>query len=230
MDSSVPQQRFINKETAHESTDSPIESTLYPKILKLRDFLYATKDFTPLTSVHLTGSVKLHGTHADIVFSSNSNDIRLQSTTQLALEPGPGDNCGFAAFVAAIDKTVLSNLRITIIERWKELNPGKKIIGDIVVAGEWCGEGVQKNVAISRVAKVLQLSQSTLTENGFLIGSSRISAKRRPEFFHVGKAGFYEHELLFHEIDASKATITHLTDPSREGVSFRENTGRKWPR
>jgi len=42
-----------------KSPSKPGSSTLYPKILKLGDFLHATKDLGPLASIHLTGSVKL---------------------------------------------------------------------------------------------------------------------------------------------------------------------------
>ncbi|KAL9103399.1 MAG: hypothetical protein Q9163_001538 [Psora crenata] len=51
-----------------DSTSTP---TLYPKIFKLSDFLYTAKEhYGPSctdTTIRLGGSVKLHGTHADIV-------------------------------------------------------------------------------------------------------------------------------------------------------------------
>lgn len=87
----------------------------------------------PLPILTFIGSVKLHGTNASIVFpieggfycQSRSNVITLQS-----------DNAGFA--------------------RWVEDHKNQLEILDksgLVVYGEWCGQGIQKGVAISQVPK-----------------------------------------------------------------------------
>jgi len=87
-----------------KSIDEPLKTsstTLYPRILKLKDFLYNLEKLpeyqSPTSSIHLTGSIKLHGTHADIVFPSpTSDEFRLQSRNKAKLVPGKEDNVGFA--------------------------------------------------------------------------------------------------------------------------------------
>ncbi len=203
----------------------PDPSTLYPKILKLGDFLYATKDLGPLTSIHLTGSVKLHGTHADIVFSPTSDEIRLQSRNQLALVPGTGDNCGFAAFVAGTKKEVLLDLRDRILERYRRLNPDAEIVGDIVLAGEWCGKGVQKKVAISKMDKFFAIVSMNI--NGAWVPDREYADihDEKARLFHIGKAGFFEHELFFDNVDASEAKIKQLTDEVERECPFAKTLG-----
>ena len=142
-----------------EDAEQPVEAVnkgkdnLYPKIRKLTDLVYKIKKtFPDTTIVQLTGTVKLHGTHADLVFDPISDYIRLQSRNQLDLRPKQ-DNCGFAAFVHATKKDTLFNLRDITLEKYRRLNPDMEILGEVVVAGEWCGTGVQKKVAICNLPK-----------------------------------------------------------------------------
>lgn len=232
LDAKISSSLNFGEEPPKEESPSSIEkikksehSTLYPKILKLHDFLHATKDLGPLTSIHLTGSVKLHGTHADIVFSSGSDEVRLQSRNQLALTPGVADNCGFAAFVAGMKKVVLLDLRNRVLERYRTLNTEREVEGDVILAGEWCGKGVQKKVAISNLEKF------------FAIVSINISSVWVPDWeyadictdmagiYHIGKAGFFEHELFFDNVDASEAKIRQLTDEVEAECPFAKTLG-----
>ena len=142
-----------------DNEERPVEAvqrgpdTLYPKIRKLTDLVYELKKHYPDTNkFDLQGTVKLHGTHADIVFDSTSDNIRLQSRNQRDLQPEK-DNCGFAAFVRATRTKTLLDLRNRILERYQKLNPGAVITGKVVVCGEWCGTGVQKKVAICNLPK-----------------------------------------------------------------------------
>lgn len=107
------------------------------------------------TRVHLMGIVKLYGSHADIVFASaTSDEIRLQSRNRLRLTAGRrDDNQGFATFVSNLKPEVLLALRHRILTRYGQLHPGKNVEGEIVLAGEWCGRGIQKNVGVSQVDK-----------------------------------------------------------------------------
>ena len=88
------------------------------------------------------GTVKLHGTNAGVVFEPDG-EIRFQSRNRtLSLE---SDNLTFAFSMHQI------------MDYWKRvqavlapLYPGR----EIVVYGEWCGEGIQDRVAISELPKM----------------------------------------------------------------------------
>jgi len=90
----------------------------------------------PLPTISFIGSVKLHGTNASIVFPENGEPY-CQSRSQIVTPEQ--DNAGFAKWV----------------DTWINKTPG--VYGwlrhGFVVYGEWCGQGIQKGVAISQVPK-----------------------------------------------------------------------------
>lgn len=89
------------------------------------------------------GTIKLHGTHADIVKSENK--IHYQSRNHIITPEN--DNCKFA--------TTMESYRDIIEELFKQIEVIKKDIQitQIMIAGEWCGNAIQKGVAISQLAK-----------------------------------------------------------------------------
>ena len=188
-------------------------TTLYPKILKLSDFIYTVrKHLLPLSSIHLTGSVKLHGTHADIVFQPTSNTIRCQSRNKFSLVPGNEDNFGFAAFVAALEQRKLVDLRDRILERYKKLNPDTKVEGEVVLAGEWCGTGIQKKVALNEIPRFFAIISINVNDTFLPDWEYSDICNEDIRIFHIGKAGFFEHEVKLNDLDASDKEIKHLTD------------------
>jgi len=77
---------------AEQTENTP--TTLFPKTNgKAKDFIHTFSylrendaEFAKLSSMELIGTVKLHGTHADIVIKRNA--IRFQSRNMLNLTPG----------------------------------------------------------------------------------------------------------------------------------------------
>ncbi|KAL2042951.1 hypothetical protein N7G274_004009 [Stereocaulon virgatum] len=196
-------------------------TTLYPKILKLSDFIHTVRKCLPtISSIHLIGSVKLHGTHADIVFQPASNTIRCQSRNRLALIPGKEDNFGCAAFVAGIEQRRLLDLRNLIIERYKQFNPDKAIEGEIVLAGEWCGTGIQKKVALDEIPKFFAIISIKI--NGAWVPDWEYSdiCNEDIRVFHIGKAGLFRHEVKLDDIEASDRKIKCLTDEVEKECPF----------
>ncbi|KAI4921246.1 uncharacterized protein J4E92_008235 [Alternaria infectoria] len=61
---------------------------------------------------------------------------------------------GFAATMSEKNKAMLG-LRDVYLARWKELNPGARLGEDspVVIAGEWIGEKIQKDVAIAQLSR-----------------------------------------------------------------------------
>ena len=217
----------VSDETFEAGTEKPGEerTTLYPKIHKFTDFLYHARRLNPrVESLDLTGTVKLHGTHADIVFERKSNDIRLQSRNQLALSPEK-DNAGFAAFIAATEKKTLLNLRDRVIKSYRDLNPTEDVTGDIVIAGEWCGAGVQKKVAISEIPKFFVIISININDSWLPDWQYADISEESARIFHTGKAGFFSHELNMNDVAASEAKIKALTDAVEKECPFAKALG-----
>ena len=80
-------------------------STLYPKIGELKDALRKVRKLD-IDSLDLIGTVKLHGTHADIVVDVANDTIRFQSGNRTDFRPTQ-DNNGFAAFVTPLRQEIL---------------------------------------------------------------------------------------------------------------------------
>ena len=101
-----------------------------------------------LPTLKFQGTVKLHGTNAAVVYDFASKELSYQSRERvLTLEQ---DNAGF---MAAQMKNEAA---------WREFfhmmyHPG---ITKVAVYGEWCGQGIQRGVAISELPKMFVIFAS----------------------------------------------------------------------
>jgi hypothetical protein len=90
------------------------------------------------------GTVKLHGTNAAISYDGATDEISYQSRSRV-LSSGD-DNAGFYAAMSGrpdVDDFVISIQEILPL-------PAK----NITVFGEWCGQGIQKGVAVSELPRM----------------------------------------------------------------------------
>lgn len=138
-------------------------STLYPKITQhvpavvkaLKEMYFdpeqPEKDLN-LQPIPIVGSVKLHGTHADILVYNN-NDIVFQSKNVRDITPA-NDNQGFAVTMADNTSAILE-IRDQYLACWKDHNPHTTLDPQhpVVIAGEWIGVKIQKDVAISQLSR-----------------------------------------------------------------------------
>ena len=114
------------------------EHIAFPEIQQFRNTIRTVReraehDGAPLPVLTFIGSVKLHGTNASVVFPHEGGHY-VQSRSQI-ITPEQ-DNAGFARWVEA---------NYDLFKRLE--NSG------VAVYGEWCGQGIQKGVAISQVPK-----------------------------------------------------------------------------
>ncbi|KAL8781500.1 MAG: hypothetical protein Q9213_005973 [Squamulea squamosa] len=183
------------------------KSTLYPKIGKLSDFLYNCKKLAPETrTIPIVGTVKLHGAHVDwVIFHDDS--IRVQSCNMLELRV-QNDNYGFAAFSNPIHSVIL-RLKEGIVRRYTQLNPNVSLEPDhpVIISGEWCGQGVQKGMAISQLPRhfviiSIRINDVWVSETDY----SDIHDEANG-IYHVGKAGCYRIDLDTEDINSSEAAI-----------------------
>ena len=101
----------------------------FPEIKQIRHF-------TPDVAMTLHGTVKLHGTHADIV--KHGDTIVFQSRNRIITPDN--DNLGCAAFLSKLDLKPL----------FETLPKADRIM----VCGEFCGGSIQRNVAISKMERM----------------------------------------------------------------------------
>ena len=110
----------------------------FPEIQQFRNTIRTVReraehDTLPLPILSFVGSVKLHGTNASVVFPEEGG-FYCQARTHV-ITPQE-DNAGFARWVDS-NKELFTSLDKS----------------GLAVYGEWCGQGIQKGVAISQVPK-----------------------------------------------------------------------------
>lgn len=110
----------------------------YPQIGQFKDMM---KEITFLKflpdKLTFIGTVKVHGTHADICQDEYGN-ITIQSRNRIINVYD--DNCGFANFIN--DKAHI------LFDRIRLVKPNSK---KIMISGEFCGKKIQSGVAISNL-------------------------------------------------------------------------------
>ena len=125
---------------------SEAEFIKYPDTKHFRDVVkQAGYDYEhdPPTQLMFRGTVKVHGTHADIVFLPNKTR-QLQSRNRIITVAA--DNNGFARWLGERDfqpllRQVIDATTIDLADK------------DIMIAGEFCGKGVQTGAAVCEVDK-----------------------------------------------------------------------------
>lgn len=214
-DSSSP---LTTTQTAEATTKST--NSLFPKIGKLSDFLYRFRKLAPgARTIHLAGSVKLHGAHADWVVSSD-NTIRVQSRNVIDLTSS-NDNYGLFAFTSPIHAAILS-LRDEILRRFIELNPSDTIDSDrpVIIAGEWCGQGIQKGVAISKLPKHFVII--SIHVNGTWINEDAYTdiCDEAHQIYNIGKAPRYRLDFDINDSERSELAIQALVKDVEQTCPF----------
>lgn len=109
----------------------------------------------PIPSIKYRGTVKLHGTNAGIVrdyTTDNLFDVTYQSRERVLTLTS--DNAGFMLYMSSKEQ-VISDFCFTILNHLPEgFEASGADVKKIAIFGEWCGQGIQKGVAISEVPKM----------------------------------------------------------------------------
>ncbi len=124
----------------------------FPSIEQFRHAVRAERD---AAAFHLhvpakrtyRGTVKLHGTNAGVSWAAGEQLV-FQSRNRI-LKPGD-DNAGFAAHFTVPVNAVSLKLAMAEIALHNDVD----IQEEITVFGEWCGEGIQAKVAVSKLPKM----------------------------------------------------------------------------
>jgi len=126
-----------------------------------------TEDYPTLT---FRGTVKLHGTNASVVLLPDGTITAQSRNRELTLDR---DNAGFAKFVFEEQgeeywRTLLNYVKLLYSADDKET---------VAIYGEWCGQGIQSGVAISKLEKM------------FVIFAVRIGTEEDTKWFSPAMAG-----------------------------------------
>lgn len=146
----------------------------FPSIGQFRDFVKELKKLrsqqdNPPTEYHLTGTVKLHGTHADILINKdpNSGEFSCIYQSRNRILDLIQDNYGFAAAMSNIPVKeftklcqAIENVYLTDCTHSEEVRE----VHSIVIAGEWCGLDIQKGVALTQLPKMFVIFQIKIND------------------------------------------------------------------
>ncbi len=150
------------------------------------------------TALTLRGTVKLHGTHADIVFTPSSNGplIHFQSRNRVLRNAKDQDNCGFARFMEDLGYRALDEYLFQPAMKIVETRPNDALefssddeddgpygksckapppttepqrVNRIMISGEFCGGNIQKGVALTQLPRMFVIFSVKI--NGHFVDS-----------------------------------------------------------
>jgi hypothetical protein len=149
---------------------------------------------TPYPTLRFRGTVKLHGTNASIikygedryVFQSRENELELMK-----------DNARFMALMSA--------------------KPYQKMFDNIVfmdscdIYGEWCGEGIQKGVAISQLSKRFVIFAVKIDGEYQDVANYMHLANEAEDIYHILNYPYWYMDIDFNYPEISQNKLIDLT-------------------
>ena len=204
-------------------TEKLTTSTLYPKIGKLKDLVYEARKINE-TILELVGTVKLHGTHADIVVE-DGDVLRLQSRNREKLTV-ESDNNGFAAFAVPLRKDLLA-LKNKVVARYRALNLDVSIRPEcpVIMAGEWCGGNIQKKVALMQLPRHFVIV--SINVNNTWVPDEDYSQIQDQSIgiYNVSNAGFLHTRLDIANVEKTETEIKCLTEQIEKECPYARTFG-----
>ncbi|KAF5869588.1 putative rna ligase 2 protein [Botrytis fragariae] len=208
------------------------KDTLYPKISgKPKNLLVEFSKYQRTSkarrtgSISVTGTVKLHGTHGDIRITAEDT-IYIQTRNSDVLTPAL-DSLKFLDFIQPARAEILA-LKKQFHARFQKLNPKVKINDEhpLIIAGEWIGPKIQKDVAVS-----------ALPERYFVIISVSINNEWQPDepysdienesinIVNISRGGFYHETIELKNPDPAFAKMQALADEVEKECPFAKTFG-----
>jgi len=137
---------------------------------------------TSVKYIHYKGKIKLHGNNAGVVISEEEGGyiVEAQSRNQMLGAKYGRDLAGFAKWTED-NKQVFVHVRRTIKEVFPQTSK-------TVVFGEWCGMGIQNNVALCNIKKKILAVFSILTDQGIITDPALIAKffpRELPDTLHI---------------------------------------------
>lgn len=168
----------------------------------------------------LEGTVKLHGTHADVVFKRNDDatwSMWCQSRNRVLSVKQ--DNCGFARFVDDIPPDDMLELLTQICSIYK---------GDahqVMISGEFCGGSIQKNVALTALPTMFVMFD--IKVNGVRQDFVPYRHVESPQhrIYNISRGGFFSASLCLDDTEAVVAILQKYTENVEKECPFAKSFG-----
>lgn len=198
--SKIPQFRNVVKEFKLNYTYNGSDELGNPIYKEVRSF----------PTLVVSGTPKIHGTNASIVLDFENNLWMQSRNNRLHLDGSQGNHFSFNEFVLNNEvffKKVLGQIKTYL----------KLPICEVVLFGEWAGEGVQKGVAVSKIDKTffpfslkVKLEDDTVENFDLLI--SRYFYKPEKRIVPVNFIEVYNLEVDFNNPQKSLIDFKELTE------------------
>ena len=210
-------------------------SSLYPKITQhvaevakilkeLEHSFHPPSKDAIFESVPLVGSVKLHGTHADIlVYHDDRIVLQSKNVSNITIA---NDNQGFAAAMA--DKTnVILDVRNQYLTRWKCFHPNMPldIRSPVLIAGEWIGTAIQKDVAVSQLSRrfviiSVKINNSWIQDTQYPDVESPLSS-----IYNISRGGTFNGTLYSNDIARTLSEVEPFAESVAASCPFAASFG-----
>lgn len=130
----------------------------FPQIGQFKNFVRELKHVREIDpenakdTYHLTGTVKLHGTHADILVTKDEyGEYQFNYQSRNRLLSAGFDNMGCFAFLNNVPREDM----ITMVKQIEEIYGCDDIYRHpFIISGEFCGGNIQKNVALCELPQM----------------------------------------------------------------------------
>lgn len=145
----------------------------YPSIKQLRNVVYNAQHDKVSKPIQFFRTAKIDGSNCSVVMDLASFELKMQSRNRV-IDPKE-DYRGFSKFVKENDSTFLELFEDYIVLSRKPI-PAKAT--HIIFYGEWCGEGIRKGVAVSKLKKMF-----VIFDVGYVV-ESKEDVQLDADFYH----------------------------------------------
>lgn len=168
----------------------------------------------PYPKIAFRGSTKLHGTNAGIRLKTDGTLVAQSRERDLSIE---SDNAGFAAFVVRNE---------TLIREWFQQETFLRCAPVTVIFGEWCGDNIQKGVALNQLPKMFVPFASGNTAGEIQLheaqcsledGANEWNREIVPDVFYI--------DVDFSDPEAASQSLTDMTLRVEERCPFAASRG-----
>lgn len=199
----------------------------FPSIGQFRNAVYDVKYHATRSVIDFERTVKIHGSNASIVVPL-WDDKTLYAQSRNNIITPEKDNAGFARWVDE-NSTALAE---TFAEPISDILGNWDNESHVVVYGEWCGEGIQKNVAVNKLPKMFVVFGYRVVylndlEHPRTYSGSVSAFEDEPLSFSNHEIGMYN----IHEFGSEIITIDfdNLADMQEQLEADAEEVGRQCP-
>lgn len=173
----------------------------------------------------LLGTTKLHGTHLDIVFikndtSSNTVEYNIYFQSRNRILSVEKDNI--------LSCTTLSSKEVSVYKQLFEraLEISKVSAPEIVIiTGEWCGENVQKGVALTQLEKLFAVFGLKVDNRWMPLESLKYLEVPDARIFSILRGGLEQIRVDTKDLDSCTNKLVELTDNVEKNCPFAKSFG-----